>query len=53
MKWQLSGLASASCRRSRHPDRHQLVSFAFAVGTPIPKAEWESHNLLADDSSSD
>lgn len=35
------------------PDLKQVVSFAFAVGSEIPKSEWADHNLLPDDGPAD
>jgi hypothetical protein len=35
------------------PDLKQVVSFAFAVGSEIPKSDWADHNLLADDGPAD
>lgn len=35
------------------PDLKQVVSFAFAVGSEIPKGDWAEHNLLADDGPAD
>ncbi|MDW5314916.1 DUF930 domain-containing protein [Rhizobium sp. PL01] len=35
------------------PDLKKVVSFAFAVGSEIPKGEWADHNLLADDGPAD
>jgi hypothetical protein len=30
-----------------------VASFAFLVGGAIPKSEWQSHNLVADDGPAD
>ncbi|WP_426238909.1 DUF930 domain-containing protein [Pararhizobium sp. DWP1-1-3] len=35
------------------PDLKQVVSFAFAVGSEIPKSDWADHNLSADDGPAD
>ncbi|URK87090.1 DUF930 domain-containing protein [Rhizobium sp. RCAM05350] len=35
------------------PDLKQVVSFAFSVGSEIPKSDWADHNLLADDGPAD
>jgi len=35
------------------PDLSKVVSFAFAVGSEIPKGDWAEHNLLADDGPAD
>jgi hypothetical protein len=35
------------------PDLSQVVSFAFAVGSEIPKSDWADHNLSADDGPAD
>lgn len=35
------------------PDLKQVLSFAFAVGSEIPKSDWADHNLSADDGPAD
>ncbi len=35
------------------PDLTQVVSFAFVVGSEIPKSNWQDHNLSADDGPAD
>lgn len=35
------------------PDLTQVLSFAFAVGSEIPKSDWADHNLSADDGPAD
>lgn len=57
--------ADGAAIRSRHawyairfrceaaPDLATVVAFEFLVGAPIPRAEWESHDLAADDGPAD
>ncbi|WP_428426100.1 DUF930 domain-containing protein [Pararhizobium sp.] len=35
------------------PDLSQVVSFAFAVGSEIPRGDWADHDLLGDDGPAD